>query len=242
MYLATGASGFIAQHLLDTLTKRGLGFDVPIQGPLRDPERRHHIRHLGSPLPLSDEGFGGHLDEAVRTIRRNCACRDPRFDRLTKSVNYVSSFCPIMAWSMRTRLLALLFSIPLVASGAAGVALHVCQSMGGMVIGDCDCEKPTEHGAHSNHGDGAEHAAGQADTKLQSQPCCTVELSNANDLRATQKLSWQQFDQGSVARLSPREHGVPASREACDLGLLRERAPPNIHGPPLFIRNCSFLN
>ncbi len=29
---------------------------------------------------------------------------------------------------------------------------------------------------------------------------------------------------------------------AYDPGLFRERAPPNVHGPPIFIRNCSFLN
>jgi hypothetical protein len=38
---------------------------------------------------------------------------------------------------MRKQLLALMISVPLVASGAAGVVLHVCQSMGGVVVGDC---------------------------------------------------------------------------------------------------------
>jgi hypothetical protein len=139
---------------------------------------------------------------------------------------------------MRRRVLALVFSIPLVASGAAGVVLHVCHSMGGVVVGDCGCETR----AHAGHGEGADHAARQAETKLQTQPCCTVELSNASQVLATQEVSWQQIDEATVALVGPTASAVTASREVCDLNLFRERSPPNVHGPPIFIRNCSFLN
>jgi hypothetical protein len=139
----------------------------------------------------------------------------------------------MMGLSMRKQLLALLVSVPLVASGAAGVVLHVCQSMGGVVVGDCGCEKRRHHGAHADHGEGA---------KLQTQPCCTVELSSSSQLVATQEVSRQQIDEATVALVGPTATAVMASREDCDLGLFRERAPPNIHGPPIFIRNCSFLN
>ena len=134
---------------------------------------------------------------------------------------------------MRKQLLALLISVPLVASGAAGVVLHVCQSMGGVVVGDCGCEKRAHHGEHATHGDG---------TKLQAQPCCTVELSNAGQILATQEVSWQQIDEATVALVDRTNSSITASREVCDLGIFRERAPPNVHGPPIFIRNCSFLN
>lgn len=148
----------------------------------------------------------------------------------------------MISWSMRTRLLALLLSIPLVASGAAGVVLHVCQSMGGLVVGDCDCEKQTDHGAHAEHGEGTKHAAHEAGAKLQAQPCCTVELSSTSELIATQEASAPQIDEAPVALVSPTDGSISALRQSCDLGLFRERSPPNIHGPPIFIRNCSFLN
>jgi len=145
---------------------------------------------------------------------------------------------------MRRRLLALLLSIPLVASGAAGVVLHICHSMGGVVVGDCDCEKQAHHGDHADHHDAAAHAAHKAATKLQTQPCCTIELSNASQLVATQEVSWQQVEEATVAfaLVHATDNSIAASRLACDRGLFRERAPPNIHGPPLFVRNCSFLN
>ena len=140
---------------------------------------------------------------------------------------------------MRRRLLALVLSIPLIASGAAGVMLHVCHSMGGVLVGDCGCETQAHHGSHAGH---AEHAAKDAPAQLRAQPCCTKELSNASQLLATQEVSWQQVDEASVALVGPSYISVASSRELCELGLLRERAPPNIHGPPIFIRNCSFLN
>ena len=49
---------------------------------------------------------------------------------------------------MATRFLALLFSGLIAASGGAGIVLHVCQSMGGIVRGGCDCEAETHHAAH----------------------------------------------------------------------------------------------
>jgi len=143
---------------------------------------------------------------------------------------------------MRGRLLALLLSIPLVASGAAGVVLHVCQSMGGVVVGDCDCNRQADAGTHAHHGEHAQDGADQTDAKLQAQPCCTFELSSTSELVATQEASAPQVDDASVALVSLTDGSIIASRHVCDLGLLRERAPPNIHGPPLFIRNCSFLN
>jgi hypothetical protein len=140
---------------------------------------------------------------------------------------------------MRRRLFALLLSIPLVASGAAGVVLHVCHSMGGVLVGDCGCETQAHHRSHAGH---AENAAKDAPVQLRTQPCCTKELSSSSQLLATQEASWQHVDEATVALVGPSYVSVASSREVCDLGLLRERAPPNIHGPPIFIRNCSFLN
>lgn len=145
-----------------------------------------------------------------------------------------------MVWLvMRRRLFPLLLSIPLVASGAAGLALHVCHAMGGVLVGGCGCETQARHAGHADH---AGHTAKDAPVRLRAQPCCTVELSSASQLVATQGVSWQQVDEAAVAVVAPADYGVASSRQLCDPGLVRERGPPNVHGPPLFIRNCSFLN
>jgi len=135
-----------------------------------------------------------------------------------------------------------MLSIPLVASGAAGVVLHVCHSMGGVLVGDCGCETQARHGGQGSHLGHAGHAAKDAPAQLRAQPCCTVELFSANQLVATQEVSGQQVDEATVAVVASTSGSVASSRELCDAGLVRERAPPNIHGPPLFIRHCSFLN
>ena len=147
----------------------------------------------------------------------------------------------MMGPTMRRRLFAILFTIPLVASGAAGVVLHVCHAMGGVVVGGCGCETQPEH-AHAGHSDGAHHTAHERGAKLQTQPCCSVELSSGSQLLATQEATWQQVEDAAVALVSPPAPMVAAARQVCDPGLLRQRAPPNIHGPPIFIRHCSFLN
>ena len=140
---------------------------------------------------------------------------------------------------MRTRLLALFLSIPLAAAGVAGVALHVCQSMGGVAVGDCDCERQSAHAAHGEHGAHAHHVPGP---KLEGKPCCSVELTEASAVVATHEASTLRVDDAPVAFVGLTGSVVPSSRLACDPALLRERAPPNVHGPPLFVRNCSFLN
>ena len=140
---------------------------------------------------------------------------------------------------MRRRIFALVLSIPLVASGAAGVMLHVCHSMGGVVVADCGCETQAQQQGHEGHEGDTERAAKNA--QLRTQPCCSVELSDASQLVATQELSWQKVDEATVALVGPTYASVAASRETCEVRLFRERAPPSVHGPPIFIRNCSFL-
>lgn len=143
---------------------------------------------------------------------------------------------------MPRRFFALLFSVFLAASGATGVVLHVCQSMGSVAVGGCDCEMPQEHASHSSHGSHGTHAAHDAAHKLEAQPCCTIEMVDALPLLGTHEASTLQVDDAMVAVAGSRDAIVARSRIVCDLALLRERAPPSVHGPPLFIRNCSFLN
>ncbi len=143
---------------------------------------------------------------------------------------------------MRRRLLALLLSLPLAASGAASVVLHVCHSMGGVVVSSCDCETQADHGGHAGHGSNGDQATQEATSKLQAQPCCTVELSSTSQLVATQEACSLRVDEAAVVLVGLADNSFHGSRQVCDPGLYRERAPPNIHGPPIFIRNCSFLN
>jgi hypothetical protein len=147
----------------------------------------------------------------------------------------------MMGLIMRRRLFAVLFAIPLVASGAAGVVLHVCHSMGGEVVGGCACETQAEH-AHAGRSDDGHHAAHEPRAKLQTQPCCSVELSSGGQLLATQEVTWQQVEDAPLVPLTSPVIAVAAARAVCDPGLLRQRAAPNIHGPPIFLRHCSFLN
>jgi hypothetical protein len=114
--------------------------------------------------------------------------------------------------------------------------------MGGVVVAGCDCETQAHHGGHAGHGDHVGGATHEATVKLQAQPCCTVELSSASQLVAIQEASSLQVDEAPVVLVGLADNGFHGSRQVCDPGLHRERAPPNIHGPPIFIRNCSFLN
>jgi hypothetical protein len=143
---------------------------------------------------------------------------------------------------MKRPVLALLLSIPLVASGTAGLVLHLCQSMGGLVLGGCGCDESALHAEHSGHGEGSHEHAHEAGPTLQQQPCCTVQLSQASPALATQQPVWQEVEQASLALAGLHFDHAASSRETCGPGLLRERAPPNVHGPPIFVRNCSFLN
>lgn len=140
---------------------------------------------------------------------------------------------------MPKRLLALLFSVPLAASGVAGVALHVCQAMGGIAEGNCDCETQA---AHADHGDHASHPHHAPAPKLEGHPCCSVTLTEASAAVATHEAPTIRVDDAPVVLVGVSGSSTARSRLACNFGLLRERAPPNVHGPPLFIRHCSLLN
>ena len=147
----------------------------------------------------------------------------------------------MLTTAMRLRLLAVLLTIPLTASGIAGVLLHVCQSMGGVVVGDCDCVTQTE-AAPSGHEGCEEHAAAPAPAKWQGQPCCEVELANADRWVAAQKVTSERIAEASLHVCPPAEGELRALTRARASVLLRERGPPNAHGPPIYLRHCSLLN
>jgi hypothetical protein len=143
---------------------------------------------------------------------------------------------------MQGRFLAVLMSVPLAVSGAAGVALHVCQAMGGVVTAACDCESQDRHESHGEQGQHADHAEDRAPLRLEPQPCCTVEVWAPSAPMATNEATSPRVFDAAVAFIGWTDTVLPSFRAADGVDLLRERAPPNIHGPPLFVRNCSFLN
>ncbi|MBT8480909.1 MAG: hypothetical protein HKP36_04920 [Myxococcales bacterium] len=128
---------------------------------------------------------------------------------------------------MPKRPLALLFSVLLAGSGTTGVVLHVCQSMGGGALGDCDCEREWEHAGHGDHTAHMHHAPGP---KLDQQPCCSVELTDADPVLATHKASTLRVDNASAAIVGLGFSSVPTSRLGCDPGLLREGHLPTLTG------------
>ena len=133
-------------------------------------------------------------------------------------------------------------SILLAASGAAGVAFHVCQSMGGVATAACDCEKQALHESHGEHADHAHHANHRAPIRLEPRPCCTVEVSSPSAPMATNEATSLRVFDAAVAFVGLADAEPPAFRVADGVDVFRERALPNIHGPPIFVRNCSFLN
>ena len=142
---------------------------------------------------------------------------------------------------MTRRLLALALSIPLAAAGATSVVLHVCQAMGD----GCECEQEShaESDAHGDHGHGHAHGHAAASlSRLEPQPCCSVEVSERATTLATYKTLSIEVEQRVSTFIALAPTRVPSSRIECPLDLLRERAPPAERGPPLFIRHCSLLN
>ena len=143
---------------------------------------------------------------------------------------------------MAMRALALLLSIPLAAAGATGAVLHICQSMGGVAVHGCDCETQAHHQGDDTHaGHHAAHAPKSVD-KVQAQPCCTVELSDAGAFVATHEADSLQIDDASSVFAAVEGSSAPSTHWACSPQLLRERAPPDTSGPPIFVRHCAFLN
>lgn len=132
---------------------------------------------------------------------------------------------------MASRFAAILVALVLVvATGMASSVSYLCL-MDGQVRSACCCKKTP---------------ATQADTdcpKVERQGCCEVRVSEATQSPATTRDA-TPTDQLPVplafATFPPTvEVPRPASREV--IPGLGARAPPGGIGPPIFVRNCSFL-
>lgn len=137
--------------------------------------------------------------------------------------------------AMLNRALALLLAIPLSVVGAAGMALHLCQSMDGMMAGGCECERSDAHEAHG------EHAQPSARQTLEAQPCCAVEFTEDASLVGTTERSEPLLHPAPASIVGLVHLQAWSSRLDSSHALLRERAPPEAQGPPLFLQHCVFL-
>lgn len=142
---------------------------------------------------------------------------------------------------MEKRLLAGLLSLVVAATGVTGVVLHVCESMGGIAPAGCDCgsrrASSSEHSHEGHHAQPSQHAP-----KLRAQPCCRVETSDARVTLATFEATSTKVPDASFAYFALASPSAAMFRICPDAQLVRQRAPPNIHGPPAFIRHCALLN
>jgi hypothetical protein len=119
--------------------------------------------------------------------------------------------------------------VVLLGSGATGGIAHWCM-MGGWVRSTCCCKK-----AH-------EGVEPQADVRrVERADCCEVRVERSTVAPAIAE-GWKQ---SSFAEIPPATLAV--GREVpgapvCAVALPpAARGPPAWHGPPLFVRNCSFL-
>jgi len=129
-------------------------------------------------------------------------------------------------------LAAVLGAVVLLGPGSTGAVAYLCSMSGGARVSECCC-KPS--GAHADsHHDHDEHHA-----RLERQGCCALEISEGSRLPATIERAEH------AARALVALHSEPLVLAAPTVVAMRlpesARGPPPRHGPPLFVRNCSFL-
>jgi hypothetical protein len=144
---------------------------------------------------------------------------------------------------MRRQLLSILIAAALVGPSAAGMLVHICHSMGGIVVGDCDCEKMHHRANESvDHQGHATKSAEPSFARLRAGRCCNlggalVEPQHVGPQPSDARMELAKLATVFVPPEVPRVFGV-----ACDGSLGRERGPPLRDGPPIYKRNCAFLN
>lgn len=128
---------------------------------------------------------------------------------------------------MLARLTALFLAQAMVVpSGAIGALLFVCQ-MDGQARTSCCCESADEE---------AESSA-----TVERRSCCDVHVTMGGQPPATLDHVTQQLERHSVAVVLPIAWRGPQPRQLGLLLPLGARAPPPGTGPPIYIRNCSYL-
>lgn len=128
---------------------------------------------------------------------------------------------------MTARLLAaVLGAVVLLGPGSTGAVAYLCSMSGGARVSECCCKPSGSH--HDEH-----HA------RLERQGCCALQISEGSQLPAT--IERAELAARALVAL-PSETLVLAAPTVVALRLPESaRGPPLPHGPPLFVRNCSFL-
>ena len=107
---------------------------------------------------------------------------------------------------------------------------YLCSMGGGARVSECCC-KPSGAHADAHHDD--HHAS------VERQGCCALQISEGSRLPAT----IERAEHAVLAFVAlPGEPPVLAVPIVVAMRLPESaRGPPLPHGPPLFVRNCSFL-
>jgi hypothetical protein len=125
-----------------------------------------------------------------------------------------------------------LAGVVLLGPGSTGAVAYLCSMSGGARVSECCC-KPSGAHADAHHDDHDPHA------RLERQGCCALEISEGSRLPATIERA-EHAERALVAL--PGEPPVRAAPIVVAMRLPQSaRGPPPRHGPPLFVRNCSFL-
>lgn len=131
---------------------------------------------------------------------------------------------------MVSRAAAILVALVLVVATGMGRSVSYLCLMDGQVRSACCCKK-TESQAESDC------------PKVERQGCCEVRVAEAAKAPATARdgvHNEQLPGPPALASLSPRLDVVPPSSRDFLPGI-GARGPPSGTGPPIFVRNCSYL-
>lgn len=129
---------------------------------------------------------------------------------------------------MLARLTALVLAIAMLApSGAFGAVLYLCE-MDGQAHTSCCCKSP---------GDEAEEPC----ATIERECCCDVQVTKGEQVPAKLDHLAPRLELPAFAAVLPTPWRGPQPTQPGLLLPLGARAPPLGVGPPIFIRNCSYL-
>lgn len=127
------------------------------------------------------------------------------------------------------RFLAAALAVFMAAPGAFGVLVHLCKNRGQVEISACCChedqkqQRPTRPIVQQDH-----------------TGCCSTMLGQSEQPTFVVERIVPQLDSPIVAALAPHGFDGPQAY-VVEEPAYGSRAPPRAIGPPLFVRNCSYL-
>jgi len=128
---------------------------------------------------------------------------------------------------MLARLTALVLALAMLApSGAFGAVLYLCQ-MDGQAHTSCCCKTSDE--------------AAEPCATIERESCCDVQVTKGEQVPAKLDHVAPQIELAPFAAVIPAQWRGPQPTQPGLLLPLGARVPPPGVGPPVYIRNCSYL-